>query len=219
MRRVSLPLFDDTSEPLDRRVTTGLHKVGLALKHQTWMQANEGGLSPTQGQIISTLSTEGPLTGTELAQRLGITLPTVSDSVRVLVAKGFVVKKPDARHPRASLLELTAAGRRIAVKTNSWPEFLAAAVAALNPGELEAFNSGLVKMITTLQEAGQIPTNRMCTTCTSFRPRVHDGPLPHHCAFVDAPMADRHLRLDCPDHTEATNSERAQIWRAFALAP
>lgn len=219
MRPVSLPFFDENSEALDRRIAKGLHKIGLALKHQTWIQASEEGLSPTQGQILSALAADGPLTGTELAKRIGITLPTVSDSVRVLVEKKFAVKKPDERHPRASLLELTAAGRRIAAKTKTWPEFLATAVAVLTPEEREAFNSGLIKMITMLQEAGQIPTSRMCVSCTSFRPRVHDGPMPHHCAFVDAPMADRHLRLDCSDHTEASKSERAQTWRAFAAVP
>lgn len=215
----SVPFFDENSESLDQRVAKGLHKVGLALKHQTWIQASEEGISPTQGQIISALSTGGPLTGTEVAKRLGITLPTVSDSVRALVEKGLIVKTPDERHPRAHLLELTSAGRRIATKTKAWPEFLASAVAVLTPQELEAFHRGLIKMIATLQDAAQIPMNRMCATCTSFRPHVHDGPLPHHCAFVDAPMADRHLRLDCSDHTEASKPERAQIRRAFGLVP
>jgi len=219
MRRASLPFFDDNSEALDQRIAKGLHKVGLALKHQTWIQANEEGLSPTQGQIISALSADGPLNGTELAKQLGVTLPTVSDSVRVLVEKGFAVKTPDERHPRASLIELTAAGRRVAAKTKAWPEFLANAVAVLSPNELEAFHKGLIKMITTLQEAGQIPMSRMCVTCTSFQPRVHEGPMPHHCAFVNAPMADRHIRLDCSEHIEASKPERAQIWHAFAVDP
>jgi hypothetical protein len=42
--------------PLDRRIATGLHKLGLALKHQTWSQASEDGLSPTQGQILVVLA-------------------------------------------------------------------------------------------------------------------------------------------------------------------
>ncbi|MEP6865986.1 MAG: MarR family winged helix-turn-helix transcriptional regulator [Deltaproteobacteria bacterium] len=218
MQRVHLPFFDQNSEALDRRIAKGLHKIGLALKHQTWLQASEEGLSPTQGQILAALATDGPLTGSELAKRLGITLPTISDSVRVLVEKSFAIKKPDERHPRASLIELTASGQRIAAKTKTWPEFLATAVSALTPTELEAFNTGLIKMITVLQEAGQIPTNRMCVNCTSFRPRVHEGPMPHHCTFVDAPMADRHLRIDCAEHTESTKAERALTWRTFAAA-
>jgi DNA-binding MarR family transcriptional regulator len=200
MARKTLPLFDQQSEPLAARIATALHKLGLAMKHQTWLQANEEGLSPTQGQILAALSLDGGLSGTELANRLGVSLPTVSDSARALIDKELVVKRPDPRHPRASLHELTARGRARAVKAKAWPELLSSAVGVLSPEEQESFLAGLLKMIRALQESGQIPVSRMCTTCTFFRPDAHRGPLPHHCAFVDAPMADRHLRLDCPDH-------------------
>jgi DNA-binding MarR family transcriptional regulator len=210
-----LPILDEPSEPLVRRIATGLHKVGLAMKHQTWLQAAEDGLSPTQGQILAALAIEGPLSGTELSTRLGVTLPTISDSVRVLVEKKFVGRKPDPRHPRASLIGLTAAGRSRAAKAQSWPEFLASAVSSMSEPEQTAFYSGLVKMIRTLQENGKIPTNRMCISCTHFRPNVHDGPLPHHCALVNAPMGTRHLRLDCAEHEEAGEAERTAAWTRF----
>lgn len=215
MARTRLSLFDESSEPLDRRIATGLHKIGLAMKQQTWHEASKEGLSPTQGQILAALSLEGPLRGSELSRRLGVTLPTISDSVRALVDKGLVAKKPDPRHARASLIELTRAGRSRAQKARSWPEFLASAVSTLSDDEQAAFLSGLVKMIRTLQEKGQIPTNRMCVTCTSFRPNVHDGPLPHHCALVDAPMAARHLRIECAEHEEAEDAARASAWERF----
>jgi DNA-binding MarR family transcriptional regulator len=203
MARTKLPVFDRLSEPLDRRIATGLHKIGLALKHETWVQAAEDGLSPTQGQILAALA-EAPLSGTELAARLGLTLPTISESVKVLVEKALVSRGRDPRHPRASLLSLTAAGRARAARARAWPEFLAGAVDAMSAEEQAAFLSGLVKMIRSLQDQGLIPVSRMCVSCVHFRPDVHDGPLPHHCDFVDAPMAARHLRLDCADHERAT---------------
>ncbi len=218
MVKTRLRFFEESSEPIEGRIVTGLHKVGLAMKQQTWLQAAEDGLSPTQGQILAALAAGAPLTGTELSKRLGVTLPTVSDSVRALVEKGFVERGPDPRHPRAVLLGLTPAGRGQAAKARSWPEFLATAVSAMSEPEQAAFLSGLVKMIRTLQEGGQIPTNRMCVTCTHFRPNVHEGPAPHHCAFVDAPMAPRYLRLDCAEHVEAPDGERAAAWARF-LAP
>ena len=208
-------LFDEASQPIDKRIATGLQKLGLAMKHQAWSQASQAGLSPTQGQILATLGVEGSLTGSELATRLGITLPTVSDSVRVLVEKGTVAKQPDPRHPRASLLALTAAGRALADQVSTWPDFLSDAASELSPPEQEAFLGGVVKMIRALQVKGLIPTSRMCVSCTYFRPHAHQGPLPHHCAFVDAPMADRHLRVECADHEEAPAEQRDEAWRRF----
>lgn len=216
MSQRSLPIFfEKNSEPAEHRIATGLHKLGLAMKQQTWLLANGEGLSPTQGQILSVLSAEGPKTGTELSVKLGVTLPTISDSVRALVEKDFVAKKPDPRHPRAALIRLTAAGRARATRARSWPDFLTAAMSPLSEHEQEVLLGAIVKMIRMLQESGQIPTSRMCVTCTHFRPNVHDGPFPHHCAFVDSPMATKHLRLECGEHEEATETDRARAWEEF----
>ena len=42
-------------EPLAERVTTGLAKVGIALKQQAWAEAGGRGLTPTQGQVLALL--------------------------------------------------------------------------------------------------------------------------------------------------------------------
>lgn len=215
MLRGKTTFFDQRSEGLDERIATGLHKIGLVLKHQTWRRASADGLSPTQGQILAALAMDGPQTGSELATRLGLTLPTVSDSVRALVDKGLVTRTPDERHPRARRLELTVAGHQLATRARAWPEFLASAARTLAESEQAALLAALVKMIRALQGQGQIPVSRMCVTCTHFRPHVHEGPMPHHCAFVDAPMADRHLRLDCREHEEAIAATQARAWERF----
>ncbi len=213
--RKSLPYFEENSEPLSTRIAMGLNKIGLAMKQQAWQQANEEGLSATQGQILASLVAEGPLTGSELSERLGVTLPTISDSVRVLAEKNLVVKSSDPRHPRASLLNPTKKGAALGARARSWPEFMAAAVKDLAPEEQRAFFSGVVKMIRSLQEQGLVPLSGMCVTCTHFRPHVRGGASPHHCAFVDAPLADEQLRLDCPEHELAAETARAQLWEHF----
>lgn len=203
------------SEALSSRIATGLHKVGLAMKQQAWHLASDEGVSATQAQILAALVSHGPLTGSELSERLGLTLPTVSDSVKVLVDKGLVTRARDPRHPRASLLSPTAAGAALGSRARTWPEFLAGAVDELSPDEQRVFFAGVVKMIRALQEQGQVPVSGMCVTCTHFRPHVRAGATPHHCAFVDAPLADEQLRLDCPDHARADDAARRDLWRRF----
>lgn len=210
-----LSVFDETTEPISQRIATGLHKIGLAMKQQSWQQANEEGLSATQGQILATLVASGPITGTELSEKLGVTLPTISDSVRVLVDKKLVTKSADPRHPRASLVTPTKRGAALGARARSWPEFLADAVASLSPEEQRAFYAGIVKMIRTLQEQGLVPLSGMCVTCTHFRPNVRAGAAPHHCAFVDAPLAGDQLRIDCPEHELMAESARGQLWEQF----
>jgi DNA-binding MarR family transcriptional regulator len=215
MTRRALPFFDTHSEPLSARIATGLHKVGLAMKQQSWQQASEEGLSATQGQILAALVASGPLTGSELRERLALTLPTISDSVGALVQKGLVTKEPDPRHPRASLLTLTEQGRARGERARAWPEFLASAVDTLSAPEQAVFFTSIVKMIRTLQERGQVPISGMCVSCTHFRPHAHEGLRPHHCTLVDAPMADVHLRLDCLDHERLEEPARSAIFELF----
>lgn len=213
------PYFDEHTEPIPARIAAGLHKIGLAMKQQAWQQANGEGLSATQGQILAALVGHGPLTGKEVSERLGVTLPTISDSVRVLVEKQLVTKSPDPRHPRASLLTPTTKGAALGARARSWPEFMANAVAELPPEEQRAFYAGVVKMIRSMQEQGLVPLSGMCVTCTHFRPNVREGATPHHCAFVDAPLAGDQLRLDCPEHQLADDSVRQRLWEQFLRPP
>jgi DNA-binding MarR family transcriptional regulator len=204
-------------EPLARRVTTGLAKVGIALKQQAWAEAGGRGLTPTQGQALALLraSPQGLRLGA-LAGQLGVTAATASDSVAALARKGLVTKAPLEGDGRAVVVRLTPAGAREAAAAAAWPDFLLEAVGELSPDEQAAFLRGLVAMIRSLQLRGRIPVARMCVSCSFFRPFRHDDPArPHHCAFVDAAFGDGELRLDCPDHAAAPAEQATQAWHAF----
>lgn len=203
---------DEHLQPLPSRIATGLHKLGLAMKQQSWHQASSDGLSATQGQILAALVAHGPLTGSELSERLGVKLPTISDSTRVLADKELITRSPDPRHPRAVLLTPTRKGTALGKRARSWPEFLAASVAELSDDEQRAFYSGVVKMIGSLQAQGLVPLSGMCASCTHFRPNVRRGATPHHCALVDAPLAGEDLRLECAEHELADERQRSAQW-------
>jgi DNA-binding MarR family transcriptional regulator len=203
-------------QPLGQRVTTGLAKVGIALRQQAWAEAGGRGLTPTQGQVLALLrANPAGLRPGALARQLGVTQPTASDSVAALQRKGLVAKTPMAGDGRAVVVRLTPAGVREAAAA-AWPDFLLEAVDELSAAEQAAFLRALVTMIRTLQERGRIPVARMCVSCRFFQPFRHVDPArPHHCAFVDAPFGDGELRLDCPDHAAAPPEQAAHTWHAF----
>jgi DNA-binding MarR family transcriptional regulator len=204
-------------EPLPQRVTTGLAKVGMALKQQAWAEAGGRGLTPTQGQALALLraNPDGLRLGA-LARQLGVTQPTASDSVAALQRKGLVDKAPVAGDGRAVAVRLTPAGAAEAAAAAAWPDFLLETVDELSAAEQAAFLRALVTMIRSLQVRGRIPVARMCVSCRFFRPYRHDDPArPHHCAFVDAPFGDDGLRLDCPDHAAAPPEQAARTWHTF----
>ena len=204
-------------EPLDKRVTIGLAKIGMALKQQAWAEAGGRGLTPTQGQVLALLraNPRGMRLGA-LAEQLGVTAATTSDSVTALHRKGLVTKEPTAGDGRGIVVLLTPTGSREAAAAAAWPDFLLEAVGELSAAEQAGFLRVLIAMIRTLQEKRRIPVARMCVSCRFFRPLVHNDPVrPHHCAFVDAPFGDGELRLDCSDHSAASADQAAQNWQVF----
>src|SRR5918994_3277180 len=100
-------------EPLARRVSTGLAKIGLALKHQAWVEAGGRGLTPTQGQVLALLrANPAGLRLGVLAEQLGVTAATTSDSVTALQRKGLVTKKAAAEDGRGVAVVPTPNGGR-----------------------------------------------------------------------------------------------------------
>ena len=139
----------------------------------------------------------------------------LGDPSKAAEVKDAVEKKADPRNARASLLSLTAHGKRLSSKTMSWPDYLSAALGDLSEPEREVMLVAVTKMIRSLQASGLIPTDRMCVTCRYFRPNVHRAPTPHHCALVDAPMAQHQLRIECAEHERADDAQRDEAWKRF----
>ena len=64
---------------------------------------------------------------------------------------------------------------------------------------------------------GRIVPQRLCVTCLHFRPNAHPGDPagPHHCAYVDAALSETDLRIDCPEHSEASPEATSAAWTSF----
>ncbi len=196
---------------------TGLAKIGMALRSQAWQESGTHGLTPTQGQILVLLKNhKQPMRLSEITEGLAVKPPTASDAVAVLVDKGLVKKARSPEDKRVIALSLTEKGEADASNVASWPDFLVTAIDQLDEEEQRIFYRGLIKMIKVLADRGQIPLARMCVNCQYFRPNVHsDSVKPHHCALIDAPLGDRSLRVDCPEHLEADKEIVARNWSSY----
>jgi DNA-binding MarR family transcriptional regulator len=206
--------FEAASQPVAERVGTGLAKIGMALKTRAWRGAAPERITPTQAQALVLLrgAPRGLSLG-EVAKGLGVTAPTASDAVAALISKGLVSRGRSADNHRVVVLTLATKGKALADRVTGWPDFLLRAVGTLPPAEQAGFLRALVKIIRDLQEAGDIPTQRMCVSCRYFRPNANsDRERPHRCAFVDAAFGDRHLRLDCGEQEPAPSGEAQANW-------
>jgi DNA-binding MarR family transcriptional regulator len=195
-------IFDEITQPLDRRLADGLTRLAAVARQLDWQAAASAGLSPTQADILRFVANrpEGARL-TAAAAHSGVRKATASDAVTTLESKSLLRKQADASDGRAIALKATAKGARIA---RDWPASFGPVVEGLSDNEQEMLLALVIKMIRQLQLRELIAPQRTCVTCRHFRENVAPGTAsPHFCAFVGAPMAERHLRVDCPEHESA----------------
>ena len=204
--------------PMPVQVAAGLEKISLAMKSRTWRREGQAGLGPLQRQVLTLLrgKTDHSAQVSAIARELVVRLPTASEAVATLERKRLVKRYRSHRDGRIVTVELTAKGARACAPAVGIPNQLATAASALTSTEQVAFLKGLMKVIRTLQQQGEISVARMCVSCRFFRPHQHeDAAQPHHCDYVNAPIGDQALRLDCPEYEMASVSQAKESWERF----
>jgi DNA-binding MarR family transcriptional regulator len=209
-------------DEVSSKLLSGLNRIGLAMRSAAWGDATEAGLTPTQSQILAFIAArtaQNPRSG-DAADALGITPQTASVAIAALVAKGLVSKAQDTSDRRASSLKLTRQGEMAARVAAQWPDFLLGAMEELDEGERRLFLRILIKLIRRLQTDGHIVPQRLCVTCTHFRPNahVHNPAGAHHCNYVNAPLRETDLRLDCREHSAAAPEAADAAWATYERA-
>lgn len=194
--------FDEISEPIARRLADGLARLAAVSRQLDWQAAEAEGLSPTQADILRFLSRRSQ--GARLAAaaaHVAVRSATASDAVAALERKALVVKKPDSSDGRAVVLKATQKGRDLVLR---WPTSFEPALGGLTPHDQALLLGMVIKMIRHLQQSDLIAPQRTCASCRFFRENVSpESSTPHFCALIRAPMADRHLRVDCQEHEPA----------------
>ena len=203
---------------ITNHLAAGLEKIGLAMKSRTWRREGRAGLGPLQRQVLTLLRTKPGQSAqvSTIAEELVVRLPTASEAVATLERKRLVKRRRTMPDGRIVTVELTGKGARACSPDVGMPSQLAAATGSLSPSEQVALLKGLMKVIRTLQEAGEISVARMCVSCQFFRPHQYDDPAqPHHCEYVNAAFGDHALRLECAEYEPASATQRRMAWDRF----
>lgn len=203
--------------PLPERLHDGLERLASLQRLEQWQAASPKGLNPTQFTILRLLKRRpAGLRVKTLARELGLSQPTVTDSLLALERKGFVARHSDPKDKRALLVQLTADGRAAETAVEGQMPRMETALAGLSRKEQAALLHIIIKMIRALLQDEAMPIQRMCVTCRHFRPQAAPGSAkPHYCEFVCAPFGSADLQVDCGDHDAASPDRQAATWRIF----
>lgn len=187
---------------LKEQLSFGLARLAALARQDDWRAGEVEGLTPTQGDILrALLQRPKGMRVTALAAHLNVTQPTASDAAAALERKGLVEKLADPDDGRALIVRTTRSGRALARR---WPMSFGSLADALSEQDQARLLGIVTRAIKELQNRDAISPQHMCLNCRYFAPNIHPGKTrPHHCRFVDAPLGEGDLRIDCPDFEEA----------------
>ncbi|GAB2524662.1 MarR family transcriptional regulator [Nocardia heshunensis] len=183
-------------------MVAALDRIARGVRAHRQAIASRTGLTPLQAELLRVLA-DGPppepLTGL-LATELGVSQPTVSDSLLALERKGHVARQPAPGDRRRSTIVLTPAGTKLSAELAAGDAVLRDCVGALPATQQDQTLRTLLDLIAGLLDAGVVQVARTCTTCRYFRP-AHTG-VPH-CELLGQPLPPADLRVNCPEHQPA----------------
>lgn len=161
-----------------------------------------GDLNPAQWEALRFIARANRFSRTPaaLAEYLGSTRGTVSQTLIALEQKGQITRQPSARDRRSVMLALTAVGER-SLKDDPILA-LAADLAGADPEKLcivaETLRWALQAMIT--RNGGR--AFGACYTCRHFS-KGGSARWPHHCLLLDEPLSEADSRAICVEQEPA----------------
>jgi DNA-binding MarR family transcriptional regulator len=193
-----------------RQAALGLEQLATLARAQSWRQDGTPSLPPTQATVLRMLQGLGDgLRARQIAERLGVSAASLSDSLKALEAKHWILRVPDPDDRRASFVRLTPAGSRVATQLQRPDQGLGSLVEALDEADLGALLRVTQLLVHQAQEQGLATGLRTCLGCTFFRPFASATPgKPHVCAFLGVPFGDAELRMDCAEQQPADDVQR-----------
>ncbi|MFE6666323.1 MarR family winged helix-turn-helix transcriptional regulator [Streptomyces sp. NPDC057697] len=174
-----------TRPPDGDETAARLRTAVLRLAHGLRAPAERHDLTPSRLTALGVLSTHEPLRLGDLARGMGISMPTASRLVDVLVTAGLVDRGPDPHDQRACLLALAPAGTAVldSVRRESL-QGLAAQVAALSEDQL-AVLAAAVPLLDSLARRlapGELPGHEIAARPGARPRRTSPAPPPSKTA-------------------------------------
>ncbi len=193
-------IFDPNTQIDDMaaKVVFSLERLSHVFRIQWWRENKKYQLSPLQMQIMLLVKFQPDVNSvSSLARSLSMAKATISDAVKVLVDKAYLVKQADPTDGRRQKLDLTEVGHSAALELSGFANDMRDYIQTLPQPAL--FLEMLLRLIEQLQRDGHIPPQRMCFSCSHFQ-RRDDEVAPYYCHFLQVPLHHQDLRVNCMEY-------------------
>lgn len=159
------------------------------------------GLNPAQAEALRFLARANRFSRTPaaLAEYLGSTRGTVSQTLLALEAKGMVERQANARDGRSVMFEITLSGITFLAADPVRQLARSIDVSGASGRLAEDLEAGLQAVIA--ERGGR--AFGACHTCRHFRSHQRPGSQPHHCALLDEPLSEKDKVMICLEQAAA----------------
>lgn len=174
-----------------------LAALSRAVQNEQRQAALGAGLLPVQLAILGYLQDANRYSNMPqcLSEYLGLTKGTVSQSLKILEEKGWVLRQADHTDRRIVRLALSATGKALldSVADDTWQ----AATRRLPANDQNGLGELLTRVLAAWQQARNGKTFGVCRTCRHFRA----GESSHQCGLTGETLSDADSRKICREHS------------------
>lgn len=184
----------------ESKIVASLERISQAFRVLLWQESKEHALTPIQVQVLIFLlhHSDEKRKVSYLALEFNMTKATISDTVKTLDQKGLIYKEFELNDSRSYIMHLTPKGKEIAEQTSLFTKEIRTPLEKLDEDDKENLLFSLFNVIRHLNQSDVITPQRMCSTCTYYRPsKDSENPF---CNLLNQSLKVKDLRLDCPEH-------------------
>jgi DNA-binding MarR family transcriptional regulator len=177
-----------------------VERMAALLRSEERKKCTAYGLQTVHLQVLDYLSRCNKYSDTPaaLANYLGMTRGTVSQTVLLLCGRGYIKKTTDSTDRRVVHLSLLPEGLT-ALENTRLADLFNRATELLPADSLEHYNEVLVSLLNALQKCNQSHTFGLCLTCKYFTLKS-DGYL---CGLTQEPLTEADRERICQEHSVA----------------
>ena len=177
------------------RVLEIAERLGNLAESRLKALAASHGLQPVHLRILGYLAVANRYSNTPqaVADYLGLTKGTVSQSLILLEVRGLIARAADPRDRRVVRLSLTRDGAALGAELDAEARRWSGAVAGVGPGALETLTA-------VLRRLQRLEGRRSFGVCYSCRHHREEGPGRWRCGLTGEPLTDADRERHCREH-------------------
>lgn len=175
-----------------------LERIANLLRADTRKAGASKGLQPVQMEALHYLGNCNRYSNSPaaVADYLGLTKGTVSQTLGVLENAGFIEKRPDAKDKRVVHLNVTELGDALLAEAIP-PKTLRTAMDLATEADQDLILNALGRILQTLQQANQRRIFGVCKTCRHHRLEANDS---HRCGLTGEILQIEEGEKICREH-------------------